>query len=294
MPEIVNTYREQAPASRFIGIKYDESNRVDGSFAHLWTSWFKHGRFNTLVALQTADWLNTYPEAASFIGLMRHQAGKAFEYWIGLFLPSDTPVPAGFDSLDLPAMELGVCWVKGLEPDIYWQENACIEQLRAQFTSPKPDEDGWLIVQERYQQARFAENEDGVRTLDMVFMLKELNEEEDTGMEMTDMDPAGKFYCAHCRRAMDSDTCPECGKKGTPLDAEDPIYIGELPGKLRNALQIAFSATEIPFNAYSTLGTGFTLSAGDIFESYKIYAPYARSEEAKVAFLSVFEINDDA
>ncbi len=42
MPEIVNTYREQAPASRFIGIKYDESNRVDGSFAHLWTSWFKH------------------------------------------------------------------------------------------------------------------------------------------------------------------------------------------------------------------------------------------------------------
>ncbi|NLX82268.1 MAG: hypothetical protein GXZ04_00395 [Clostridiales bacterium] len=112
-------------------------------------------------------------------------------------------------------------------------------------------------------------------------------------MDIMELDPAGKYYCATCRSAMDEEFCPECHKKGTPLDAQDPVYIGDLPGRLRNALQIAFSATEIPFNAYSTLGTGFTLSAGDIFESYKIYVPYTRSKEAKEAFLRVFEINEE-
>lgn len=295
MPEIIKVYKETAPAARFVGIRYGARHKVDGSFAHLWRGWFEHGRFEPLMALLTPAWQTAFPEADSTIGLIRHNAAGEYEYWIGMFLPPDSPVPAGFDSLLVPAMEAGVCWVRGKEPAIYLQENACIEALREQFSSPRPDREGQHWVWERYQNERFTtDKEDGSRVMDMVFMLREL---PDASNEQQEQEEAAsvvdQFYCPHCRRAYPEDACPECRKKGTPLDPQDPIFIGELPGRLRNALQIAFSATEIPFNALSTLGTGFTLSAGDIFESYKIYVPYERAAEAREAFLHVFEINDD-
>ena len=294
MPEIIKVYKEVAPQSRFVGIRYGAQHKVDGSFAHLWRGWYEHSRFQPLMALMTPDWLARFPEADSVVGLMRHSSASPFEYWIGTFLPPDSPVPAGFDSIPVPGMELGVCLVRGQEPDIYWQENACVEALREQFTSPRPDSEGRQWVMERYQDQRFTPNqEDGSRVLDMVFMLRELPEDQKPSGKEDPMDTQDLHYCPRCRRAYQEAACPDCKKKGTPLDPQDPILIGELLGCLRNALLIAFSATEIPFNALATLGTGFTLSAGDIFESYKIYVPYERSEEAREAFLHVFEINDD-
>ena len=295
MPVIIKVYKETLPGSRFVGIRYGAQHKVDGSFAHLWRGWFEHGRFDALMALSNPEWQAAFPEAGSFIGLMRHSTPGDFEYWIGMFLPPDSPVPAGFDSLAAPAMEAGVCWVRGQEPAIYWQENACLEALREQFSSPRPDQQGQHWVWERYTDQRFTPpDEQGSRVLDMVFMLRELPGDGATDQEEEAMENISDLhYCPHCRRAYPGEACPECHKKGTALDPQDPIYIGELPGRLRNALQIAFSATEIPFNALSTLGTGFTLSAGDIFESYKIYVPYERSAEAREAFLHVFQINDD-
>ena len=109
---------------------------------------------------------------------------------------------------------------------------------------------------------------------------------------MAEVSNEGLYYCANCRKENQEVKCPHCGAKGAPLQMDDPIYIGELPGRLRNALQIAFSATEIPFNAMANLGSGFTLAAGDLFESYRIYVPFERAQEAKAAFKMVFEINE--
>ena len=98
----------------------------------------------------------------------------------------------------------------------------------------------------------------------------------------TQPDSKGKlFYCAHCYSTSNQPVCPECKKAVTPAQEDDPILIGELPHALRNAFQIAFQAREIPFTAMPTLGSGFTLSAGDIFETYRVYVPLSRSEEAQ-------------
>lgn len=285
MADIIKAYREYAPASRFIGRRYGDHDRVHFSFAHLWMEWFDSQRFKALDPLAKGEWAETFPEAGSYIGLMRMKEGSPFEYWIGLFTPPDTPAPAGFESLDLPETPQGVCWVKGKEPDIYGQEEACIQRLEQEGITPALDREGFLVVQERYQCPRFTKAEEDTRVLDIVVMAEAEAAEE--------LDPAGKFYCAQCRSASDEKICPECGESGTPLQGDDPIYLGELPGRLRNALQIAFGATEIPFNALATLGSGFTLAAGDIFETYKIYVPYTRSEEARAAFERVFEINGE-
>lgn len=298
MAEIINVYTESAPESRFIGIKYNEDHRVDGSFAHLWQDWFEHGRFQALEALASDKWAQIYPEAESYVGLMRSADGRDFEYWIGMFTPPDTRVPAGFDSLDMKASRLGVCWVKGTEPDIYCQEERCLERLKLLGETPDTDDDGSLWVMERYQCPRFTEtDEQGQKILDLVTIVKARDslagKEDAGGSAVMEEDAASRKYCASCRLAFTQETCPECKQSGTPLKEDDPIYIGELPGRLRNALQIAFQATEIPFTALPTLGSGFTLTAGDIFETYKVYVPFFRSQEAKKSFEGVFLINDE-
>jgi hypothetical protein len=283
MAQIIKVYTQQAPASRFIGLRYGEQDRREGGFAHKWEEWFDQKRFQPLEQIIDASWSRAFPEAGSYIGLMRLDGAGSFEYWIGMFLPADSSVPPGYESIDTGEMRLGVCWVKGQEPDIYHQEEACLAALKAQGHTAARDGQGRMLVMERYQCPRSTRaDEAGLRVLDLVITLLR----EDDG-------PANRYHCAACYRAHADRFCPDCGAKGSPLRADDPIFLGELPGRLRNAMQIAFAAGEIPFNALATLGRGFTLSAGDIFETYKIYVPYERLDDARAAFASVFDINDD-
>jgi hypothetical protein len=279
MPEILSTRRESAPESRFIGIKYGEGDREGGGFAAKWSEWFQKDRFNILEGLADTSWQAQFPEAESRIGLMR-LGEECFEYWIGLFLPPLTPVPQGYESMDFEAQDLGVCFVKGKEPDIFMQEEACQKRLKSEGFVPYEDESGAMWVMERYQSPRFTDPDgEGQRILDLVFPV--LPDAEDA-LEME-----GKRYCGSCYAAFAGEKCPECGNSGTALQADDPILIGELPGPLRNAMQITFQATEIPFTALPTKGLGFTMSAGDILETYMVYVPFERSEEAREALLSV-------
>ena len=45
---IVKVYRESLPNVRFIGKKYGDNDRVDGSFGAKWGEWFQNGWFNIL------------------------------------------------------------------------------------------------------------------------------------------------------------------------------------------------------------------------------------------------------
>lgn len=96
-------------------------------------------------------------------------------------------------------------------------------------------------------------------------------------------------YCSKCYLMFEENTCPHCQAVGQAPQADDPVFLGELPGPMRNAMQIAFSATELPFTALPSLGAGFTMSAGDIFESYRVYVPYERLDEARTAFQGVLD-----
>lgn len=280
--EIINVYEQAAPASRFIGRKYSAADGENGGYGRLWHEWFSNGWFGQLEALVPDGWGMEYPEAGSYIGLMRGGDRQPFEYWIGMFLPVGTTAPDGMAYIDLNPWHMGVCWVKGKEPEIYGKEDACVQQLtQAGFTAWRGDGNAWLML-EQYQCPRFTtEDSDGLKILDVVIRIDPPAQCD--GQEVS----AETGYCGACYAAFPGDICPECGEKGTALQADDPILIGMLPARLRNAMQIAFSATEIPFTAIPRLGSGFTMAAGDVFETYTVYAPYERAAEAAAAMESV-------
>ncbi len=280
MPDIIRTYREQAPESRFIGICYGDQDRVEGGFARCWEDWLTNGCFEPLSALTTQAWRDAFPEADSYVGLMRMSDKEPFQYWIGLFLPPGTEVPEGYAHADFTAADLGVCLIRGKEPEIFWQCEASLQRMEEEGLTLKKDTQGTWWSMERYQCPRFTEPDgEGNKILDLVFFIEPLEEKP--------LPSEGIGYCAGCFAAFAGEACPECGKKGAAIQTDDPILIGELPGPLRNALQIAFQATEIPFTALPTKGLGFTMSAGDILETYMVYVPYERSGEALEAFRAV-------
>jgi len=121
MVEVVKVVKEHVPALRFIGKRYTDADRdAQGGFAARWEEWFREGRFAALEALGMA------PEHGNaYIGLMRFADG--FEYWIGVFVPSGTPVPDGYDWIDLPETTFGTCWLYGREDsgELYGEAVTC-------------------------------------------------------------------------------------------------------------------------------------------------------------------------
>ena len=121
MPTIQKTFRESIPALRFIGKRYFE---VGGH----WGEWFCNGWFDAIEAAMggtekiTAIWEN----GGGYIGLERHKDGERWQYWLGMFVPADTPVPKGFDYVDFPATAgLGTCWIYGKESEVHALCGSC-------------------------------------------------------------------------------------------------------------------------------------------------------------------------
>lgn len=155
MPKIIKCYRQKVPASRFIGIKYRDGDRVNGSFSVKWGEWFQNNRFALLEALCTSEFLAQYTDSGAYIGLMRWKKDEPFEYWIGMFLPAETAVPDGFAYQDFPSADLGVCWIKGSEANVYFQEEKCGERLQAVDMKVIDDGQGAYWFFERYASPRF-------------------------------------------------------------------------------------------------------------------------------------------
>ncbi|HHT73569.1 MAG TPA: GyrI-like domain-containing protein [Firmicutes bacterium] len=166
MPEIIKVYRESLPAVRLVGKRYTDKDRgPQGMYAHLWGEWFEKGYFAALEPLpQLPDEMNGY------LGCMR--MGEEFEYWIGMFTTAEGPVPEGFDSISIPAGDIGVCWVKGREDtgELYGHEvhTECTKQIREQGWVI--NEQGWFF--ERYNCPRFTDPDgEGNVVLDYCFYL---------------------------------------------------------------------------------------------------------------------------
>jgi hypothetical protein len=101
------------------------------------------------------DVLGENTDGGAYIGLMRWKKDEPFEYWIGMFLPAESAVPNGYAYQDFPAADLGVCWVRGSEANVYFQEEKCGEQLQVNGMKVIPDGQDAYWFFERYACPRF-------------------------------------------------------------------------------------------------------------------------------------------
>jgi predicted transcriptional regulator YdeE len=171
MAEIIKTYKQKVPAMRFIGIKYGDDDRVDGMFGACWNEWFREKRFEALY--QAIGDIPSYEDNGSYIGLMRWKEDEPFEYRIGMFAPEGADIPEGYEFCDFPKSALGVCWVKGKEPEVYMQEEYCMAEFMAEEYEPWRDDQGAMWFMERYGCPRFTEpDKDGNVILDICQFIK--------------------------------------------------------------------------------------------------------------------------
>jgi len=167
MAEITKVYKQNVGPMRFIGKKYGNEDRVDGSFGAKWGEWFENGWFEALEKQSGGQLKETYEDAEAYIGLMREKDG-VFDYWIGMFAPENAAVPEGFVHVDFPKGQLGICWVYGKEREIYAHEGACGERLEKEGYDVDTE---WCF--ERYVCPRFTTpDEEGNVVLDICFYIK--------------------------------------------------------------------------------------------------------------------------
>ena len=167
MAEIIKTYRQSMAATRFIGKKYTNSDRIDGGFGVKWDEWHTNGWFDVIEKQVSGSMMGICEDGNAQVALMCAENGD-FAYRIGYFTPENTPVPEGYEHIDFPKSELGICWVYGKEHEVFMLEGQCGERLKADGFEVSDD---WCL--ERYVCPRFTTpDEKGNITLDICFFLK--------------------------------------------------------------------------------------------------------------------------
>ena len=168
MAEIIRAYRQDMGATRFIGKRYGDGDRVDGMFGALWGEWYENGWFGAIEEQLGASSEEAFEDAGAHIGLMREDESGGIEYWIGCFTPEGATVPEGYQYVDFARGDLGVCWVCGKESDVFMNEGACVERLAQEGFEISGE---WCF--ERYACPRFTTPDDkGNVILDICFFMK--------------------------------------------------------------------------------------------------------------------------
>jgi len=170
--EIIKTYVQEIPATRFIGKKYGDADRMNGGFGNQWDEWWGKGLFAP-IEKAAGDVSSLFEDADATIGLMRWKKDEPFEYWIGKFTPADTVVPEGYSFVDFPASKFGVCWYYGEFDTLFGQEHLAANRLGEQGQKVIGDEKGAFWFFERYASPRFTvPDEKGNVVLDIVHFVK--------------------------------------------------------------------------------------------------------------------------
>lgn len=172
---IIRCAKETFPHCRFIGKRYTPADYVNGNFAVHWGEWFEKGWFDPLEALGTEAFRRVYPDADAYIGLEwmgKTADGDAFFYWIGMFLPEDTPVPEGYECIDFAFDNIGVCYVQGEESKTYGMESETYKRVIADGMKIR-ERDGGIYDFERYACPRFTSpDENGEVILDLCYFIE--------------------------------------------------------------------------------------------------------------------------
>ena len=162
MFEIIKVYTQSVDSFRFIGKKYSDADRTNQTFAlkEKWSEWYINKWFDVIEKQLSGNPIDTYEDSSAYIGLLRNKRGEPFQYWIGMFVPVNTKIPEGYDYIDFPRSELGVCWVYGKEDDLSMYEGIeiieqCNERLIKEEIPHIHDKDGICYAFERYTRPRF-------------------------------------------------------------------------------------------------------------------------------------------
>ena len=169
--ELIKSYKHDVPALRFIGKKYGESDSIDG-FGHLWNIWFEKGWFNIIEKQIDGEIKDTCEDGEAPIGLIGGSGTQEdpMTYWIGLFMPKNTPVPEGFEHIDFSERKFGICWVYGKPNELYGNYGECCKKID-EYGFEWHEDSKWCF--ERYVYSRFSmPDEKGNVILDIGFFVK--------------------------------------------------------------------------------------------------------------------------
>jgi len=158
---IIKVYTQEIPAMRFIGKK---------GFG--WDAWFQNGWFEVLETLLDDGFKHEYEDWGAYIGLYRFKEDRSTEYYIGMLLPADTPVPTDFEHIDFPKSTLGVGWAYGSILDVHRMSDMASQRLKEDGYTIKHNTNGdnWLF--ERCGCPRYTEpDEKGNVILDYCFFI---------------------------------------------------------------------------------------------------------------------------
>lgn len=150
MVTVSKTEREAYPAVKLIGKRYTDADRgPEGSFSAKWDQWFASGWFQ---ALQSRGGIEKISD--DFVGAMRC-TDQGFEYWIGVLMAPGDPVPEDFGSVDLPAGDLAVSYLRGKQGsgELYGMEAYRLTMKAWAEKGWKPKKTAWFL--ERYNCPRF-------------------------------------------------------------------------------------------------------------------------------------------
>lgn len=164
--EIKKVYKESVPHVKLIGKRLTNNERDETStFARYWQQSFQEGWFDILSKCP-----NVPGVSGDYLGVMRMngESSDGFEYWIGMFRAPDAEVPTGFESVEIPAGKVGVCWLYGNEKtgELYSMEAFDLSMTALKEQGWSYAETGWFF--ERYNCPRFtAPDEKGNVILDI-------------------------------------------------------------------------------------------------------------------------------
>ncbi len=90
------------------------------------------------------------------------------------------------------------------------------------------------------------------------------------------------MYCESCHRLVEGDRCPLCGKKcKRDVEADDLILVRSAGQIWADMFCDVLQQNEIPYYKQSDIGAGMAMLTGLQMESFSIFVPYCRYEEAK-------------
>lgn len=90
------------------------------------------------------------------------------------------------------------------------------------------------------------------------------------------------MYCERCQRLVDGEKCPSCGKKcKRDVQADDLCLVRSMGQIWADMFCDVLQQNEIPYYKQSDIGAGMAMLTGLQMETFSIFVPYNRYEEAK-------------
>ncbi|HEY0118438.1 MAG TPA: GyrI-like domain-containing protein [Cellulomonas sp.] len=149
------------PALKVVGraVRVRMADEMDDPVPELWARCHGDGTLDELEALDTFD-----PSPVGWMGDFDAKT-SSFVYLCGVLLPSDAPVPDGYDARAIGPTSAAVGWVQGEPDELVPLAQELTEEAMAQAGVAADDSAGWAL--ELYNAGRFTEpGPDGEVVLD--------------------------------------------------------------------------------------------------------------------------------